>query len=58
MIALTHNPEIDIAMAHKRYSKKWKNKRMGWQELLNRCAETRRTGETIKEYLRMSREEQ
>ena len=58
MITLQHNPDIDIAMAHKRYSKKWKNKRMGWQELLNKCAETRRTGETIKEYLRMSREEQ
>lgn len=58
MIELRYNPEIDIAVGHKRYSKKWKNKRLGWQDLVNRCCETRRTDETIKEYLKMSREEQ
>lgn len=58
MIQLKHNPEIDIATAHKRYSKKWRNKRIKWQDLVNRCSQTKRTDETIKEYLRMSREEQ
>lgn len=58
MITLKHNLEIDIATAHKRYSKKWKNKRKTWQDLVNRCAQTKRTDETIKEYLKMSREEQ
>lgn len=58
MVTLKFNPQIDIATAHKRYSKKWKNKRIGWQELVERCAQTKRTDETIKEYLKMSREEQ
>ena len=58
MITLKHNLEIDIATAHKRYSKKWKNKRKTWQDLVNRCAQTKRTDETTKEYLKMSREEQ
>lgn len=58
MIKLQHNPEVDIATAHKRYAKKWRNKRIGWQDLVNRCAQTKRTDETIKEYLKMSREEQ
>lgn len=58
MITLQYNPEIDIATAHKRYSKKWRNKRIGWQDLVNRCTQTKRTDETIKEYLKMSRDEQ
>ena len=58
MITLNHNQEIDIATARKRYSKKWRNRRTTWQDVLNRCAETRRTDESMKEYLRMSREEQ
>ena len=33
MIKLQHNPEVDIATAHKRYAKKWRNKRIGWQDL-------------------------
>lgn len=48
MIKLQHNPEVDIATAHKRYAKKWRNKRIGWQDLVNRCAQTKRTDETIK----------
>lgn len=58
MITLRYNPEIDIATAHRRWSKKWRNKRVGWQEVVNRCSATTRTSETIKEYLRMNREEQ
>lgn len=58
MKELYHNFSIDIATAHKRYSKKWKNAKWQWSELVQRCSETTRTDETIKEYLKMSRDEQ
>lgn len=49
---------IDLATAHSRLSKKWRNRRWKWSELLERCRETTRTGETAAEYARMTREEQ
>ena len=49
---------VDLATAHSRVSKKWRNKHWQWSELLERCSETKRTGETAAEYARMSREEQ
>lgn len=55
---LKYDPELDIATAPSRLSKKWRNKTWKWSEILTRCADTRRTGETMREYLRMSREEQ
>lgn len=55
---LTFDPEIDIATAHRRFSKKWRNKRIRWRQLVEKCACTVRTGETVKEYMRMSRDEQ
>lgn len=58
MIEVKHDIEIDIATAHSRLAKKWKNRRWKWSELLNRCADTKRTGETAKEYAKMSKEEQ
>lgn len=58
MIQIKNDIDIDIATAHSRLAKTWKNRTWKWSELLNKCAETRRTGETIAEYLRMSREEQ
>lgn len=58
MIKLKHDFELDIATAHSRLSKKWKNKAWKWSEILNRCADTKRTGESVREYLKMSREEQ
>ena len=58
MIDLKHDFELDIATAHSRLSKKWRNKSWRWSEILARCADTKRTGETMREYLRMSREEQ
>lgn len=58
MIDLKHDFELDIATAHSRLSKKWRNKSWRWSEILDRCADTKRTGETMREYLRMSREEQ
>lgn len=49
---------IDIATAHSRLSKKWVNKATTWAKLVQRCAETKRTGETVAEYARMSKDEQ
>ena len=49
---------IDIATAHSRMSKKWRNKQWRWSELVERCRETQRTAETAAEYARMSKEEQ
>lgn len=57
-IELKHDFEIDIATAHSRVSKKWKNKKWLWSELVERCSETKRTAETIKEYAKMTKEEQ
>lgn len=50
--------DLDIATAHSRLSKKWHNKSWKWSEILAKCADTKRTGESVREYLRMSREEQ
>jgi len=58
MIEIKHDIEIDIATAHSRLAKKWKNRRWKWSELLTRCEETTRTAETAQEYAKMSREEQ
>lgn len=55
---LKYDFTIDLATAHSRMSKKWHNRRWQWSELLERCSETKRTGETAAEYARMSREEQ
>ena len=50
--------DLDIATAHSRLSKKWRNKTWKWGDILAKCADTKRTGESVREYLRMSREEQ
>ena len=55
---LKYDFQLDIATAHSRLSKKWKNKKWNWSELVARCRNTVRTGENMKEYLRMTREEQ
>lgn len=58
MIELKHDIQLDIATAHSRLSKSWKNQTMSWAALVNKCASTTRTKETVREYLKMSREEQ
>lgn len=55
---LKYDFTVDLATAHTRTSKKWRNRHWQWSELLERCSETKRTGETAAEYARMSREEQ
>lgn len=58
MIELKYDIQLDVATAPHRLSKKWKNQIMRWSELVNRCAKTRRTDETMAEYLRMTPTEQ
>lgn len=57
-IKLNNDFSIDLATAHSRIAKKWRNRHWLWSELLQRCSETKRTGETAAEYTRMSKEEQ
>ena len=42
---------IDIAIGRHRTSKKWANKQILWNDLVNRCRETHRTSESMIEYL-------
>lgn len=58
MMTLKHDFDLDIATAHSRLSKTWRNKPWRWSDILAKCAETKRTGESVREYQRMSREEQ
>lgn len=55
---MTSDFKIDIAIAHTRLAKKWKNTATTWGELVKRCSKTKRTNENVAEYLKMSREEQ
>lgn len=57
-IKLNHNFPIDIATAHSRMAKKWRNKATTWEKLVQRCSETKRTTESVSEYLKMSKDEQ
>lgn len=58
MIKLKHDFTLDIATAHSRLSKKWKNKPWQWSDILRRCQETKRTDESLAEYMKMTRQEQ
>lgn len=44
-IKLNNDFPIDIATAHSRIAKKWKNKATTWAKLVERCSETKRTTE-------------
>lgn len=57
-INLKHDIDIEIATAHSRVAKKWKNKAIKWSSLVSRCSEAQITNETALEYSRMTREEQ
>lgn len=58
MIKIEHDFTLDIATAHSRLSKKWKNKPWQWSDILRRCQNTKRTDESLTEYMKMSRQEQ
>lgn len=49
---------FEIATAKTRQAKKWKNRKVTWEELVEKCKETTRTQETVAEYKSMSRDEQ
>ena len=49
---------LDLATAHSRLSKKWKNKKWQWSDLVKKCSQTKRTEETVGEYLKMTKQEQ
>ena len=57
-IELNNDFPIDIATAHSRMAKRWKNKATTWAKLVERCSETKRTTESVSEYAKMSRDEQ
>ena len=50
--------QIYIAAAPRRTAPRWTNKQTSWHALVERCAETTRTGETLAEYRAMPKEEQ
>lgn len=49
---------LDIATGASRKTKTWKNKPVTWEELCARLASVTRTGETVAEYAKMSRDRQ
>lgn len=55
---LRHDFKLDIATAHSRLAKTWKNRKWTWGELVEKCSRTKRTDETVSDYLKMPREEQ
>lgn len=57
-IKLRNDFPIDIAEAHSRMARKWRNKATTWARLVERCGETVRTAESVSEYMRMSKDEQ
>lgn len=48
-IKLKYDFDVDLATAHSRLSKKWKNRTWKWSEIVSKCAETKRSKETGKE---------
>lgn len=55
---MTYDGIMDIAIGLTAKSKKWKNEQMSWSALVARLQETKRTGETLREFLTASKEEQ
>lgn len=49
---------IKIAVADSRRSKTWTNEVWDWEAFVSRCFKTKRTGETLAEYLAMPRDRQ
>jgi len=49
---------LDIAIGYSATSKKWKNTQMTWAEFTEKLKSSVQTGETLKEYLNASKEDQ
>lgn len=58
MIEVKHDFKLDIATAHSRMARMWKNRECMWSQLVERCSETKRTNESVREYAKMNRDEQ
>ena len=54
----SHDTDLAICTGTSRKSIKWTNKTVSWCKLLNRCAQTERTDETLAQYLQLSKDEQ
>lgn len=54
-IKIKHDREVNIATGQNKATKRWKNKPMGWGELLGRLARPTITQETVNEYQKMSK---
>ena len=57
-IQLSHDFDVEIATAHSRLSKKWRNKVMKWSQFVDKCGQATRTSEALAEYMAMTRDEQ
>lgn len=57
-IHVAHDAILSIATASNRKSKHWKNSVVSWSKLLSRLSDCRRTGETMSEYRKMSKDRQ
>lgn len=55
---MTYDGTMDIALGLTAKSKTWKNQQMTWSALVARLQDTKRTGETLREFLSASKEEQ
>lgn len=55
---LLNDRQLDVALGNSRKAKSWKNRAIGWGELMDRLANTTRTPETLAEYKAMSRDRQ
>lgn len=55
---MRYDGELPIAVGRSRTTKKWKNQRMRWSQLIERLREPVRTGESQEEYKRLSKAEQ
>lgn len=55
---MEYDDTIDIAIGLTAKSKKWKNEKVTWSDLVARLRETKRTGETLREFLTASKDEQ
>lgn len=50
--------ELWLSIGKHRRETNWKNKKFTWQELLQKLSNTQRTGETVKEYAALDRDQQ
>lgn len=49
---------LDIALANSRHTEKWSNRQIAWSDLRTKLSITRRTPETLQEYMNMPRSRQ